>query len=126
MRGDHLQIEQLTTLCLQGSCSQNQCHGGRIPYPMEHRFSGEEVADFYAIQAASQLVVVPDFKGDGITHAVELAVCLNKGGTNPAFLPAFGRLGAATDHLIEGLVDGEGEFLASNRSLQSCWNVQLI
>ena len=61
-----------------------------------------------------------------MAHPMKLAIGLNEGGANPAFLPPLGRLGAAADYLIEGLVDGEGEFLTSNGSLQSCRHVKLI
>ena len=59
-------------------------------------------------------------------RAVEFSVGLNESGADPALLSTFGGVGTATNHLIEGLVDGESEFLAANGSLQSCRHVKLI
>ena len=61
-----------------------------------------------------------------MAHPMKLAIGLNEGGANPAFLPPLGGLGAATDDFLKGLIDGESEFLAANGSLQSCRHVKLI
>ena len=61
-----------------------------------------------------------------MAHPMKLAIGLNESGADPALFPTLGGLGAAADYLIEGLVDGESEFLAANGSLQSCRHVKLI
>ena len=46
-------------------------------------------------------------------RAVEFSVGLDKSGADPALFSTFGGVGTATNHLIEGLIDGEGEAFGS-------------
>ena len=93
---------------------------------VKHGLSGKEICHSDSIQTTRQSAVLPYLIRDRMTHLVKLAVCLNESGADPAFFPSLGGLGAAADYLIEGLVDGESEFVASDRSFQSCRNVELI
>jgi len=74
---------------------------------VEHAFAGEEVAGVYAVEAAHQFGVEPDFDAVGEAAAVGLGVGFHHGGVYPCV--ASGKGGAGADDFREGMVEGDAE-----------------
>lgn len=88
---------------------------GGVGNAVEHGFAGEVSADGYAVDAADQFVVLPEFEAMGVASAVEVGVCGDEFGSDPGGAPVRGGARTFGHDLGKRAVHGDLERLLAKK-----------
>lgn len=112
VRGMYLAVDEGEAFA--GGLSDEGDEGGfgGVADMCEHGFSEEAVAQFNAVEATDQLVILPAFYGEGVTGFVKTDVCLLHFAGDPGAVLAFAEyFPAVSDNAFKVLVEGDAEGL---------------
>ena len=81
----------------------------RVPHDMEHALPKKRAAEPDAIEAARELVILPDLDTVTMAEFVQTYIEFANTTVDPGIVASRMWRGAAVDHRVEGCIDGHGE-----------------
>ena len=102
----------------QSRHQMHQRHFRGVAHDMKHAFAEEGAAEADAVEAADQIVVLPDLDAVAMTELMQPAIEFADALVDPGVVAAGLRRGAACDHRLEGGVDGDGKRIGAHGARQ--------
>ena len=119
MLGDILRVEQFEAARDQPRHQMHQRHLRGVAGAMKHALAEERAAEADAVQAADQIVILPDLDAVAMPELVQPDIEIADALVDPGVVAAGLRRGTAGDHRLEGGVDGDGEGVGAHRARQA-------
>lgn len=120
-----MDVEEGETGLFQGLVKVAKGDFGGVVLAVKHGFAGEEAADGDAVKSANELVCVPSFDGVGMSELVQVFVGEDEFLGDPAGF-AVGAAGAVADDLVEGLVEGDAEWVLTEAAFEASGDVKAV
>ena len=118
MLGHILGVQQLKTAGDQPRHQMHQRHLRGVADAVKHALAEEGATQADAIEPAGEIVVLPDLDAVGVAEFVQALIEIPDALVDPGVVAAGLRRGAAGDHRLEGLVDGDGERIGAHGALE--------